>query len=110
MRISDTVSFKNQYITNPAIQPESHVVAAAQQLATALKGNIPAGNETAEALTKVSELFTKIAAAKQAAAAAKEQRNRLRANPPARSTTHLPRMDEPPPRVDVPIPRVEEPP
>jgi len=49
------------------------VVAAAQQLAKALKGNILAGNETAEALTKVSELFTKIAAAKQAAAAAKEQ-------------------------------------
>ena len=69
------------------------MVAAAQQLATALKGNIPTGNETAEALTKVSELFTKIAAAKQAAAAAKEQRNRLRANPAARVTTHLPRVD-----------------
>jgi hypothetical protein len=49
------------------------VVAAAQQLATALKGNIPTGNETAEALTKMIELFTKIAAAKQAAAVAKEQ-------------------------------------
>jgi len=57
-RISDTVFFKHQYITNPAISPESHVVAAAQQLATALKGNIPAGNKTAEALTKVSKLFT----------------------------------------------------
>ena len=107
-RISDTVFFKHQYITNPALSPESHVVAAAQQLATALKGNIPAGNETAEALTKVSELFTKIAAAKQAAAAAKEQRNRLRANPAARTTTHLPRVDVPPPRVDVPFPRVAE--
>jgi len=32
-RTSDTVFFKNQYITNPAISPESHVVAAAQQLA-----------------------------------------------------------------------------
>ena len=85
--------FKHQYITNPTISPESHVVAAAQQLATALKGNIPTGNETAEALTKVSELFTKIAAAKHAAAAAKEQRNRLRANPAARVTTHLPRVD-----------------
>jgi hypothetical protein len=49
--------FKHQYITNPAVSPESHVVAAAQQLATALKGNIPAGNKTAEALTKVSKLF-----------------------------------------------------
>jgi hypothetical protein len=84
------------------------VVAAAQQLATALQGNIPAGNETAEALTKVSKLFTKIAAAKQAAAAAKEQRNRLRATPAARITTHLPRVDAPPPRVDVPFPRVAE--
>jgi hypothetical protein len=43
------VFFKHQYITNPTISPESHVVAEAQQLATALKGNIPAGNETAEA-------------------------------------------------------------
>jgi len=107
-RISDTVFFKHQYITNPAVSPESHVVAAAQQLATALKGNIPAGNETAEALTKVSELFTKIAAAKQSAAAAKEQRNRIRATPTARITTHHPRVAVPPPRVDVPIPRVTE--
>ena len=84
------------------------MVAAAQQLATALKGNIPAGNKTAEALTKMSELFTKIAAAKQAAATAKEQRNRLRANQAARVTTHLPRVDAPPPRVDVPSPRVAE--
>ena len=75
----------------------------------ALKGNIPAGNETAEALTKVSELFTKIAAAKQAAAAAKEQQNRLRANLAARITTHLPRVDVPPPRVDVPIPSMADP-
>ena len=82
-RISDTVFFKHQNITNPTLSPESHVVAAAQQLATALKGNIPAGNETAEALDKVSELFTKIAAAKHAAAAAKEQRNNIRANPTA---------------------------
>ena len=107
-RISDTVFFKHQCITNPTLSPESLVVAAAQQLATALKSNIPAGNETAEALKKVSELFTKIAAAKHAAAAAKEQRNRIRAHPTARSTTHLPRVDTPPPRVDVPLPRVTE--
>jgi hypothetical protein len=72
-RISNTVFFKHQYITNPTVSPESHVVAAAQQLATALKGNIPAGNEMAEALKKVSELFTKIAAAKNKTAKAKEQ-------------------------------------
>jgi hypothetical protein len=64
-RISDTVYFKHQYITNPTVSPESHVVAVAQQLATALQGNIPAGNETAEALKKVSNLFTKIMVAKK---------------------------------------------
>ena len=102
-RISDTVHFKHQYITNPTVSPESHVVAAAQQLATALQGNIPAGNETAEALKKVSNLFTKIAAAKQEFAKAKAQRNRVRATPAARQTTHLP-------RVTAPLPRVADPP
>ncbi len=80
-RISDTVFFKHQYITNPTVSPESHVVMAAQQLATALKGNIPVGNEMAEALKKVSKLFTKVAATKNEAAKAKEQRNRVRATP-----------------------------
>jgi hypothetical protein len=46
--------FKHQYITNPTVSPENLVVAAAQQLTSALKGNILAGNETAEALKKVS--------------------------------------------------------
>jgi hypothetical protein len=46
-KISNTVVFKHQYITSPTISPESHVVAAAQQLVTALQGNIPAGNKTA---------------------------------------------------------------
>jgi len=76
-RISDTVHFKHQYITNSTVSPESHVVAAAQQLATALQGNIPAGNETAKALKKVSNIFKKIAAAKQKFAKAKAQRNRV---------------------------------
>ena len=65
------------------VSPESHIVVIAQQLATALKGNIPAGNETAEALKKVSKLFTKIAATKIKAAKAKEQCNRVRATPTA---------------------------
>jgi hypothetical protein len=56
-RVSDTVFFKHQYITNPVVSPESLVAAAAQQLTPALKGNIPTGNETAEALKKVSVLF-----------------------------------------------------
>jgi len=107
-RISDTVHFKHQYFTNPEISPESLVVAAAQQLTVALKGSIPTGNETAEALTKVSELFTKIAA-QQAASTAKAQRNVLCSNPTARKTTHLPRVDPSPipwvatpPRVTIP--------
>jgi hypothetical protein len=107
-RVSDTVVFKHQYITSPMISPESHVVAAAQQLVTALQGNIPAGNKTAKALTKVSEIFTKIALAKKEVAKAKEQRNRLRANPLAWITTHLPKVAVPPPGVDVPVPRVTD--
>jgi hypothetical protein len=99
MRISDTVFFKHQYITNPTVSPESHVVAAAQQLATALKDNIPAGNKTTEALRKVSKLFTKIAATKNEAAKTKEQRNRVRATPTARKTTHFPRVEALIPRV-----------
>ena len=98
-RISDTVYFKHQYITNPTVSPESHVIAAAQQLATALQGNIPAGNEMAEALKKVSDLFTKIVVAKSEAAKAKAQRNRVRATPTARQTTHFPRVETPLPRV-----------
>jgi hypothetical protein len=58
------VFFKHQYITNPTVSPEFHVVTVAQQLTIALQGNIPTGNKTAEALRKVSELFTKIAMAK----------------------------------------------
>jgi len=99
-RTSDTVQFKHQYITNPAVSPESHVVAAAQQLATALQGNIPAGNKTTEALKMVSNLFTNIAAAKSKVAKAKAQRNRVQATPAARQTTHLPRVEAPLPRVD----------
>jgi hypothetical protein len=59
-RINDSIVFKHQYITSPTISPESHVVAAPQQLVTALQGNIPAGNEMVEAPTKVSKLFTKL--------------------------------------------------
>jgi hypothetical protein len=105
-RISNTVTFKHQYITSATISPESHVVAAAQQLVMALQGNIPAGNKTGEALTTVRELFTKIASAKKEVTKAREQRNRLRANPSAWITTHLPSMAVPPPRVDMPVSRM----
>ena len=107
-RVSDTVFFKHQYITNPVVSPESLVVAAAQQLTTALKGNIPTGNETAEALKKVSFLFTKTAEAKVAVAKAKEQRNRLRTHPEARRAIPLPRVAKQSPRVEMAIPRVNK--
>ncbi len=66
--MSETVYFKHQYIINPTVSPKSHAVPAAQQLAQVLKGNFPAGNKTAIALTKVKKLFLKIAASKQAVA------------------------------------------
>jgi hypothetical protein len=76
-RISDTVFFKHQYIMNPTVSPESHAVAAVQQLTIALQGNIPKGNDTSESLQKVSELFTRIAMAKNKAAKAKAKHNRV---------------------------------
>ncbi len=109
MRVSNTVNFKHQYITIPTVSPESLVVAAAQQLTAALKGNIPGGNETMEGLTKVSKLFTRIAAAKQEVATAKAQRNKLRAHPAAGQTPLLPRVAAPAPRVVPTVPRVEVP-
>jgi hypothetical protein len=105
-QISDTAFFKHQYITNPTISPESHVVAAAQQLTIALQGNIPTGNKTAEALQKVSKLFTKIAMAKNEIAKAKSMRNRGCANQAARQATHIPRVEASIPRVETPHPRV----
>jgi hypothetical protein len=94
-QVSNTVNFKHQYITNPTVSPESLVFAAAQQLTAALKGNIPGGNDMMERLTKVGELFTRIAVMKQEVAAAKAQRNTLRAHPAARQTPLLPRVAAP---------------
>ncbi len=65
--------FNHKYITNPTILPESHVIAAAQQLTIALKGNIPAGNETATELKKLSNIFNRIATAKAEVAALQDQ-------------------------------------
>jgi hypothetical protein len=106
-RVSDTVFSKHQYITNPTVSPESLVGAAAQQLTSALKGNIPACNETAEALKKVSKLFTKIAEAKANVAMAKEQQNRIRTHPNAHYAIPLPRVAKQNPRVKLSIPRVD---
>ncbi len=66
MRVSDRVFFKHQYITNPQIMPETLVIKAAAELINVLKGTVSRDVKTAEALQKVSSLFTKIAAAKAA--------------------------------------------
>jgi uncharacterized protein (DUF885 family) len=105
-RISDTVFFKHQYITNPTVSPESHMVVAAQQLTIALQENITTGNKTAEALRKVSKLFSKIAMAKNKAAKAKANLNRVCATQVAQQAMHLPRVEAPIPRVETPITRV----
>ncbi len=81
----------------------------AQQLTAALKGNIPGGNEMMEGLTKVSKLFTRIAAAKQEVATEKAQWNKLRAHPAAWQTPLLPRVAAPAPRVVATVPRVDVP-
>ncbi len=105
-RISDTIFFKHQYIMNPTISPESHVVVAVQQLTITLQGNIPDGNKTAEALQKVSKLFTKIAMAKNELAKAKTMCNKVCANQVAHQAMHIPRVEAPIPRVETPHPRV----
>ncbi len=104
MQLRDTVNFKHQCITNPTVSPESLIIAVAQQLTAALKGNIPGGNETMEGLTKVSKLFTRIAATKQEVAAAKAQLNKLQGQTPL-----LPRVAAPAPSVVATVPRVEVP-
>ncbi len=106
-RISDTVFFKHQFIINPEVSPEAMVIQAAQHLTSALQGTILQESEMAEALKKVSKLFTKIAAAKAAGAKAKEQRNRLQTHPEAQRTTPSPRvLAVQNPRVEIPHPRV----
>jgi hypothetical protein len=86
-RISDAVFFKHQYITNPTVSPESYVVAAAQQLATALQGNIPAGNETAEALKRLAAYSPKLRRQNT-----KSQKQRHKATEYAQNQQHAKRL------------------
>jgi hypothetical protein len=74
-RVSNSVFFKHQYITNPQLTPETLFIKASLELTSALKGTVLHNAETADALVKVSNLFHKIAQAKAATAKAKEQRN-----------------------------------
>jgi hypothetical protein len=82
-RISDTVLFKHQYITNPQVTPKTLVIKAALDLTSALKGMVSCNVKTAEALQKISEQFTKIARAKAELAKAKERWNNLQKHPNA---------------------------
>ncbi len=106
-RVSDAVFFKHHYITNTQITPETLIMKAAAELTSALKGTISRDAETAEALTKVGELFHKIAAAKAATTKAKEQQNQHCTHPTARQAVPLPRVvTNPPIPLVVPLPRV----
>ena len=106
-RVSDSVFFKHQYVTNPQITPETLIMMAAAELTSALKGTVSQDAETADALAKVSDLFQKIAASKADRAKVKEQRNQLRTHPSSRREVPLPRVEKPPARQAVPIPRVQ---
>ncbi len=105
-RISDTVFFKHQYITNPQVTPETLVIKAASDLTSALKGTISCNGKMAEAPQKFSKLFTKIATAKSELAKAKEQRNNLRNHPNAGQAVPLPRVAKRPPTPASQLPRV----
>ncbi len=105
-RISDTVFFKHQYITNPQVTPKTLVIKVASDLKSALKGMVSRNGETAEALQKFSELFTKIATAKSELAKAKEQQNNLQNYPNARQAVPLSRVADRPSTPASPLPWV----
>ncbi len=71
-KVSDTVFFKHQYITNPQVAPETLTINAALELTCALNGLVSCDGKMAAALEKFSKLFTKIAVAKAAMAKAKD--------------------------------------
>jgi hypothetical protein len=105
-RISDTVFFKHQYITNPQVTPKTLIIKAALDLTSALKGMILCKGKIAEVLQRFSKLFTKIAAVKAELEKAKEQWNNLRNHPNARQAVPLPRVAERPPTPASHLPRV----
>ncbi len=105
-RISNTVFFKHQYITNPQVTPKTLVIKAALELTSALKRLVSRDGKTADALKKFSKLFTKIVTAKAAMAKVKEQQNNLQTHPNARQAAPLPRVVNRPPILASPLPRV----
>ena len=69
-RVTDTVFFKQKYLTNTEVTPEDKVVAAAQILTHSMKGNLTGESEEMEALEKVADIFETVAKLK-----AREQKN-----------------------------------
>ena len=59
-RITGTLLSKHKCLTNPTVTPEDAVLAATQQLAQAIQGTIPQGNEQLEQVHKVVEVFSNI--------------------------------------------------
>jgi hypothetical protein len=105
-RISDTVFFKHQCITNPQVKPKTLVIKVALELTSALKGSVSRDGKMAEVLKKFSKLFTKIAMAKAVTAKVKEQWNNVQTHLNARQAVPLPRMVDRPPIPASPLPRV----
>jgi hypothetical protein len=105
-RISDTVFFKHQYITNPQVTPKTFIIKVAGDLTRALKGVISCNGKTAEALQKFSELFTKIAAVISELAKAKEQWDNLQKHFNAHRAVPLPRVTKRPSTPASPLPMV----
>ena len=106
MRVSNTVFFKYQYITNSQVTPKTFVIKVALELTSALKRLVSCNGKMAEALKKFGKLLTKIAMAKAAKAKAKEQWNTLRTHPNACQAVPLPRVVDRPPILESPLPRV----
>jgi hypothetical protein len=107
-RISNSVFFEHQYITNPQLTPETFVLKATSGLTSASKGTVSHEAETTDALAQVSKLFHKIAEAKAATAQAKEQQNTHRTHPNAHRVVPLPRvLINPHTQPAVPLPRVQ---
>jgi hypothetical protein len=105
-RVSKTVFFKHQYITNPQVTPMTLIIKVVSELTSALKGTVSLNGKTAEVLEIFSKLFAKIAMEKAAMAKTKEQRNNLRTHPNARRAVPLPRVVNRPPIPASPLPRV----
>ena len=58
--VTDNVFFKHKYLTNPEVTPEDKVVAAAQILTQAMKGNLTGESEEMEALEKWQKFLRRL--------------------------------------------------